>query len=62
MRAANVIGRLLNGEPITAGPKVDFRVNGSNPFDQFRERQESDPEWTDYEDVTGEEDDDDDKS
>lgn len=54
-RGANVIGRLLNGEPILASPNVDFNFNGgTNPFEQFRQKQANDPEWTDYEDVTDE--------
>lgn len=60
LRAANVIGRLLNGQSPMTGPTMEGNssVNfqqGTNPFDQFREKQQKDPEWTDYEDVTDEE-------
>jgi hypothetical protein len=62
MRAANVIGALLNGESILSkgggGPNVSGNFHfqgGANPFEQFREKQQNDPEWTDYEDVTEEE-------
>ena len=61
-RGANVIGRLLNGESIlSSGPNININMNdgsGTNPFEQFRQKQESDPEWTDYEDVTDEYEDD----
>ena len=51
-RAANVVGRLVSGQSITVDPKIDFRFKGgSNPFEQFREKQQNDPEWTDYEEV-----------
>ena len=61
-RAANVIGSLLNGDSIMSGTasRGNFTFNqgeGTNPFDQFREKQQNDPEWTDYEDVTDEEED-----
>ena len=60
LRAANVIGKLLNGESLLSGPNVgggaNFTFNqGANPFEQFREKQQEDPEWTDYEDVTEQE-------
>jgi hypothetical protein len=61
-RAANVIGSLLNGQSLTSGPNMGgtFTFNqGSNPFEQFREKQEKDSEWTDYEDVTDEDEDED---
>ncbi len=54
-RAANVIGSLLNGDSIMSAPNSGGTFNfhqGSNPFDQFRDKQEKDSEWTDYEDVT----------
>jgi hypothetical protein len=57
LRAANVIGRIISGQPIVTEPKIDVHFRGgSNPFDQFRERQQNDPEWTDYEEVKDEED------
>lgn len=62
LRAANVIGRLVTGQPINPINPINpmGRMNGgSNPFDQFNARQSNPEEFTDYTDVTDEEEDDD---
>lgn len=56
-RGANVIGRLISGQPLSSpGPTMTGSFNSSNPFEQFREKQRQDEEFVDYEDVTDEED------
>ncbi|WP_027421186.1 hypothetical protein [Crocinitomix catalasitica] len=61
LRASNVIGNILTGQPINSRPKSrfgGFQQGGgaaSNPFEQFREQQQNDEGFTDYEDVTEEE-------
>ena len=60
IRAANVIGSLVTGQPInkpkSGGIKFGGGQMGSNPFEQFREQQQSDDGFVDYEDVTDAED------
>lgn len=63
MRGANVIGRILNGQSVTQGPKSggNFQFNaGANPFQQQQQEEEevheTDDGFTDYEDVTDDED------
>lgn len=58
MRGANVIGRILNGQSIMETPKVNgtFNFNGSGtPFGDVHENYEDENGFTDYEDVTEEE-------
>ena len=58
MRAANVIGRLVNGQSLTSpGIKTNFRSN-QNPFSQNNDQDNSSNNdgFTDYEDVTEEDD------
>ncbi|MFT5821991.1 MAG: hypothetical protein ACI8ZM_003247 [Crocinitomix sp.] len=60
IRAANVIGSLVTGQPINK-PKTGggFKFGGqagSNPFEQFREQQQTNDGFVDYEDVTDVED------
>lgn len=64
MKAANVLGAIVTGQPINPaggaarGPFGNFQGNaGSNPFDQFREKQNKSEDFVDYEDVTDENDD-----
>jgi hypothetical protein len=60
VRGSNVIGNLLTGQPINSKPKSMFGGNfqgnmgGTNPFEQFREKQSNQEGFTDYEDVTDE--------
>jgi len=58
LRGANVIGSILTGQPINSpkspGGFGNFKGGGSNPFDQFREKQEQSDDFVDYEDVTDE--------
>lgn len=61
IRAANVIGSLVTGQPInkprTGGAfKFGGQQMGSNPFEQFRQQQQTDEGFVDYEDVTDVED------
>jgi hypothetical protein len=54
-RAANVIGRILNGQPINGGNSRGGGFGGqvgSNPFEQFRQKQTKSDDFVDYEDVT----------
>lgn len=61
IRAANVIGSLVTGQPINK-PKTNggFKFGGgnmgANPFDQFRQQQQTDDGFVDFEDVTDAED------
>lgn len=60
-RGANVIGSLLTGQPLNkpkSGGFGNFQqgAGGSNPFEQFREKQQQDDGFVDYEDVTDEDD------
>ncbi|MCH2234576.1 MAG: hypothetical protein MK078_10010 [Crocinitomicaceae bacterium] len=57
MRAANVLGRLINGQPI-----LDTNIGGAqsgekpfNPFEQFTQPTADEEGFTEYEDVTDEE-------
>ncbi len=61
LRAANVIGRLVTGQPINPINPMGGMNTGSNPFDQFNSRQSTNEEFADYTDVTEEEDDEDKK-
>lgn len=62
--AANVVGSLVTGQPLNqpnpnqqGGPFGNFENNaGTNPFDQFRARQQASDDFVDYEDVTDDED------
>ncbi|NOQ74773.1 MAG: hypothetical protein GQ574_22355 [Crocinitomix sp.] len=61
IRAANVIGSILTGQPINRPKTGGFKFGGqagagSNPFEQFREQQQTDDGFVDYEDVTDVED------
>lgn len=59
IRAANVIGSLVTGQPINKPKKGGFKFGGqmgANPFEQFREQQQTDEGFVDYEDVTDVED------
>jgi hypothetical protein len=64
IRAANVIGSIVTGQPINRPRKSPFKFGGgqmggqagSNPFEQFREQQQSNDGFVDYEDVTDVED------
>lgn len=56
-RGANVIGSLVTGQPLnrpSVGGFGQFQ-QGSNPFEQFREKQREEEGFVDYEDVTDEE-------
>ena len=56
MRAANVIGRLLNGQSLTSpGIKTDFKGR-QHPLGNQRDNNDSNSNdgFTDYEDVTDE--------
>lgn len=57
MRAANVIGRIINGQPIL-DPNVKVNMNQQqrpfNPFENFTQESESEQGFSDYEDVTEE--------
>lgn len=57
MRAANVLGRLLNGQSITDGPtgggSFTYHQSGTQ-FEEYESREDEDG-FTDYEDVTEEE-------
>jgi hypothetical protein len=55
LRAANVIGRLVTGQPINPINPMSGMNGGSNPFDQFNARQSNDEEYADFTDVTDEE-------
>jgi hypothetical protein len=57
LRAANVIGRLVTGQPINPINPMGGMNGGSNPFDQFNARQSNTEEFADYTDVTDEEND-----
>lgn len=55
-RGARVIGSLLSGQPINQpGPTGVFGQPGTNPFEQFRQKQEQREDFVDYEDVTEDE-------
>tara|TARA_B110000046_G_scaffold176426_1_gene202099 strand:- start:589 stop:1335 length:747 start_codon:yes stop_codon:yes gene_type:complete len=59
VRAAKVIGNLVTGQPINKPKAGGFKFGaqmGSNPFEQFREQQQTDDGFVDYEDVTDSED------
>lgn len=62
LRGANVIGSIVTGQPISTEPKFkgfgNFQqgASGSNPFEQFRQRQQDDEGFVDYEDVTDQDD------
>lgn len=60
MRGANVIGRLLNGQSLTDIPNVNssftFRTGGTH-FEDDKSPNEDEDGFTEYEDVTDEEDD-----
>jgi len=55
MRAANVIGRLVNGQSLTSpGIKTNFKQH-QNPFSQDQDNSSINDGFTDYEDVTDDE-------
>ena len=54
-RGARVIGSLVTGQPINEPQNMGGMGERSNPFEQFREQQQQDDGFVDYEDVTDEE-------